>query len=111
MPFSKFGWLALAAAATLAGCASGDKTESPAAASTAPAATTVPNDGRCHAEGAQFAVGQQGSQALLDQARQRSGSGAARALRPNDMITMDYRSDRLNLYLDGSGKVTRAGCG
>lgn len=110
MPMKHLSWLMVAATALLAGCASGGKDDT--SASAAPAApAAVANDGRCHAEGAQFAVGQAGAQALLEQARQRSGSQAARLLRPNDMITMDYRSDRLNLYLDDSGKVTRANCG
>jgi predicted outer membrane protein len=68
-------------------------------------------DGRCHADAAQFAVGKPITPALLEQARARSGAQVARGLMPNDMITLDYRSERLNLNADATGKVIRANCG
>lgn len=98
--------LALAMMAVLAGCSSAAK-DAPASATSAPAA----GDGRCDAQGAQFAVGQQASKPLLEQAKTRSGSMMARILGPHDSITMDYRSERLNLNTDDSGKVIRANCG
>ncbi|MBD1553828.1 I78 family peptidase inhibitor [Pseudomonas typographi] len=109
MPFKQLSGLAIVATTLIAGCASSGHDDSPAAAPAANA--VVANDGRCHAEAAQFAVGQAGSPSLLDQARQQSGSQVARVLRPTDMIPMDYRSDRLSLYVDETGKVTRASCG
>jgi hypothetical protein len=98
--------LALAMMAVLAGCSSAAK-DAPESAASAPAV----GDGRCDAQGAQFAVGQQASKALLEQAKTRSGSMMARTLGPHDSITMDYRSERLNLNTDDSGKVIRANCG
>jgi hypothetical protein len=74
-------------------------------------ATPAVEMGRCSSEAAQFAVGQQASQALLEQARVRSGSMVARILGPHDAVTMDYRSERLNLNADDTGKIIRANCG
>lgn len=98
--------LALAAVAILAGCSSAAK-DSSASAAVAPAMES----GRCNAQAAQFAVGQQASRELLDQAKARSGSMLARILGPHDAVTMDYRSERLNLNADDSGKIVRANCG
>ncbi|GFM87732.1 hypothetical protein PSCICO_31310 [Pseudomonas cichorii] len=56
-------------------------------------------------------LGQQASAALLAQVRTQSGSNEARVLSPNDMVTLEYRSDRVNINTDASGKVTRVNCG
>lgn len=65
----------------------------------------------CKAADAQFAVGQNADAALLEQARQRSGSRIARILRPGQMVTMEYSAERLNLDVDASGKVASVRCG
>lgn len=96
----------LAVAAVLAGCSTGGDSgggqvpESPAG-----------NDGRCQASGADFAVGKMGSAELLEQARKASGSQMARILKPHDVVTLEYRSERLNLNVDEQGRVTRVNCG
>ncbi|GLO13506.1 lipoprotein [Pseudomonas putida] len=96
----------LAVAAVLAGCSTGGNSGgggSPAAA--------AGNDGRCEASGADFAIGKQGSAELLEQARKASGSQIARILKPHDVVTLEYRSERLNLNVDEQGKVARVNCG
>ncbi len=35
----------------------------------------------------------------------------ARVLGPNDMVTLEYRSERLNLNTDQAGTVNRVNCG
>ncbi|MDN7143098.1 hypothetical protein KC131_20820 [Pseudomonas sp. JQ170] len=97
--------MSLLAVAALAGCSTGgssSKTTEPVAAET---------DGRCQASGAEFAVGKQVTPQLLEQARKASGSQLARALGPHDVITLEYRSERLNLNTDAQGVVTRVNCG
>ncbi|WP_268796742.1 I78 family peptidase inhibitor [Pseudomonas huanghezhanensis] len=94
--------------AVLAGCSStsqpsGDSAQSPAAIDS--------GHSRCDAAAAQFAVGKPASPALLEQARTKAGAQTARALGPNDMITLEYRSDRLNLNTDQAGSVNRVNCG
>jgi len=88
----------------LAGCSS--TPESPAQES-----QPQPMSGRCEAAGAQFAVGQQASAALLAQARSKAGAQDARFISPNDVLTLEYRSDRVNLNTDANGKVVRVNCG
>ncbi|MBI6922775.1 MULTISPECIES: I78 family peptidase inhibitor [Pseudomonas] len=96
----------LAVAAVLAGCSTGGNS----GGGGAPAAAAG-NDGRCEASGADFAIGKQGSAELLEQARKASGSQMARILKPHDVVTLEYRSERLNLNVDEQGKVTRVNCG
>lgn len=96
----------LAVAAVLAGCSTGGNAGGDPT-STAPAG----NDGRCEASGADFAIGKLASAELLEQARKASGSQMARILKPHDVVTLEYRSERLNLNVDEQGKVTRVNCG
>ncbi|AGZ34572.1 hypothetical protein C4Q28_17765 [Pseudomonas sp. SWI6] len=92
-------------ASVLAGCSSGGHS-----GGGAPAAAAG-NDGRCDASGADFAIGKPGSAELLEQARKASGSQMARILKPHDVVTLEYRSERLNLNVDERGVVIRANCG
>ncbi|WP_462402336.1 I78 family peptidase inhibitor [Pseudomonas sp. Marseille-QA0332] len=97
----------LLVAAVLAGCSTGG---APKAGDHAPV-TTAANDGRCSASGAEFALGKPASAELLEQARQASGAQYARILKPHDMVTLEYRSERLNLNVDERGVVSRVNCG
>ncbi|MFC5499022.1 I78 family peptidase inhibitor [Caenimonas terrae] len=76
-----------------------------------PPATANPAPGSCDASKAQFAIGHDAGLAIQDQARERSGAGVVRTVRPGQIITMEFRADRLTLELDASGKVTRVRCG
>ncbi|MDT3715150.1 I78 family peptidase inhibitor [Pseudomonas soli] len=98
----------LLVATVLAGCSTGGSS-----GASAPAAPAAPagNDGRCEASGADFTVGKPASAELLEQARKASGSQMARILKPHDVITLEYRSERLNLNVDDKGVVTRVNCG
>ena len=65
----------------------------------------------CVADGAAFAVGRVYDEALREEARVRSGSKIARALRPNELITLEGNLRRLNLVLDEQGRVSKVNCG
>lgn len=93
--------LLLAAFVSLAACAA-----PPPAAPPAPAAP-----GSCDAKAAQFAVGQAYGEAIADEARRRSGARVSRALRPGQVVTLEYNSERLNLDLDAANRVIRVRCG
>lgn len=95
--------------ALLTGCSS--MSDSSAQAGDTSASTAETEYSRCNSDAAQFAVGKPASQALLDQARAKAGAQTARVLGPNDMVTLEYRSDRLNLNTDRSATVTRVNCG
>jgi hypothetical protein len=56
-------------------------------------------------------MGKPASAYLLEQARKASGAQYARILKPDDMVTLEYRSERLNLNVDRQGVVTRVNCG
>lgn len=112
MPCMRISFLTLLTVLALAGCSTsgGDK---PASA-TGNASAALPasaSSGRCDSDLARFAVGQQASSALLQQAQQRSGAQVARILRPADVVTLEYRSERVNLSIDAQGVVTRVNCG
>lgn len=106
MPWKLASLGTLLAAALLAGCSS-TSTES----ATDPVTTTDTGHSRCTAKAAEFTIGKQASPELLEQARTRAAAQNARFLMPNDMVTLEYRSDRLNLNTDAARVVTRVNCG
>ena len=65
----------------------------------------------CNAAAAQRLIGRQQSPALIQEAQRRAGAGAVRVLRPGQMVTMEYRADRLNIRVDTQGKVLALSCG
>ncbi|SDS79449.1 MULTISPECIES: I78 family peptidase inhibitor [Pseudomonas] len=102
----KFATLgALMAAALLAGCSTSSSE------SAKESVATDAGHSRCEATAAQFTVGKKASPELLEQARVKAGAQNARFLKPTDMITLEYRSDRLNLNTDNNLVVTRVNCG
>jgi len=105
MPFPRKTLLILMAALAASGCSTSGPSTGPSAAA-APAF-----DGRCNADGARYTVGKPISADLLEQARVKAGAQVARVLRPHDMVTLEYRSDRLNLNADDNGQITRVNCG
>ncbi|VVP89205.1 hypothetical protein PS918_03065 [Pseudomonas fluorescens] len=106
MPWKFASLGTLLAVAMLSGCSTAD-TES----TTDPVTTTDTGHSRCEAKAAEFTIGKQASPELLEQARTRAGAQNARFLQPNDMVTLEYRSDRLNLNTDANRVVTRVNCG
>jgi hypothetical protein len=95
-------------AALLAGCSS---TSESSAQPSEGSATSDTSHSRCDAAAAQFAAGKPASPALLEQARIKAGAQTARVLGPNDMVTLEYRSERLNLNTDQAGTINRINCG
>jgi len=71
----------------------------------------VPQGGGCDAAKAQSLVGEPESAAIAEQARQKSGARTVRWLRPGQIVTMEYRDDRLNLEVDAQGKIIKIRCG
>lgn len=93
----------LALGAAITGCAGYGPT--PAAP-----ANPIPG-GVCNAQPAQFSVGQNSTASVVESARQRSGAQSARILRPGQIITKEYNTQRLNLEVDGKGRILAAKCG
>jgi hypothetical protein len=89
----------LAAALVLGGCVS--------VAAQEPAVL----DGECRNEPlAQFA-GQEASQQLGADILRASGAKALQWINPGQAVTMDFRSERVRVTLDASGRVESARCG
>lgn len=85
----------------LAACASRPATPPPAAE--APMA--------CNADAAQRYVGQPATAANIEAARKASGATLVRALKPDQMVTLEYRGDRVNVLQDAGGLIERISCG
>lgn len=103
-----------AALAALAGCSSISLPGAGSGAPPAPApigASTAPVGSTCDAQGAQWAVGRSSTAKVVEEARVRAGARMARILRPGQAVTMEFDGERLNLQVDGAGKVTAARCG
>ncbi|WP_267393071.1 MULTISPECIES: I78 family peptidase inhibitor [unclassified Sphingomonas] len=77
------------------------------AAVVAPPAAVAP----CDAAGLQELVGQTADEALFATALKRSGARSLRRLGPDSVMTMDYRTDRLNIVTGADHRVTRVSCG
>jgi len=94
----------------LGACAAPDSQGSTAAA---PAAAVNQQEGHkeCKADAVQYAVGQQYTPELGEKVKQLSGSTVARTLRPGEVVTMEYRFDRVSIHLDDKEIVTRVTCG
>ncbi|MFS2032471.1 I78 family peptidase inhibitor [Polaromonas sp. CT11-55] len=78
---------------------------------TSQAPEPAPVSSRCNAAPAQFSVGRNADAALENEARTRAGAKAVRVLRPNQVVTMEFNAERLNLTVDDAGRVTRVSCG
>ena len=81
------------------------------APATGQAPAPAPVSGRCNATPAQFAEGRAADAALENEARTRAGAKTVRVLRPNQVVTMEFNAERLNLAVDDAGRVTRVSCG
>lgn len=67
--------------------------------------------GPCTSEGLESLIGKTRSAETEAEAKRLSGAKTFRWISPGMAVTMDYRTDRLNLDLDAQGKITRAHCG
>ncbi|TCQ08251.1 MULTISPECIES: I78 family peptidase inhibitor [Sphingomonas] len=75
--------------------------ETPAAARVAAA---------CNADSLGDLVGKRASDARADVMQKRSGARTLRWIAPNTAVTMDFRADRLNVYVDAKGRIERFTC-
>jgi hypothetical protein len=111
MPLALAATLALACAACATTTPEHDTTPTDPTANTPSAAAPPPMAAECQATAAQQFVGQKATPEVLEAARVAAGAAVARALRPDMMVTMEYRGDRLNLRTDTNDVVASVGCG
>jgi hypothetical protein len=67
--------------------------------------------GQCSADDLGDLAGRPADAALGADAMRRSGAARLRWIRPGDAVTMDYSAQRLNVHLDGQGRVDHFACG
>jgi len=79
------------------------------AACTTPA--MPPATGQCNAEGAQAFVGKIATASTVEAARKAAGAAITRTIKPGQMVTMDYREERLNVDVDAANVITGFRCG
>ena len=87
-----------------------------AACSTAPAAPPVVVHGEtpghtCVEGAAESYIGQVRSDATGQAIKGATKAAVLRWAPPNVMLTMDYRSDRVTVWLDDANKITKLRCG
>ena len=84
----------------------------PAAPADAPIADEAAGEADgCNAELVQNLVGELYTPELGEQARVTAGARVERALRPGQIVTMEFRSDRLSFTLDEKGRISSVSCG
>ena len=71
-----------------------------------PAAT-----GPCNAQAAQGYVGKTATAEVVEAARKAAGAQMARTLKPDQVVTMEYREDRLNVDVNATNAITGVRCG
>lgn len=59
----------------------------------------------------QALVGRKATGAVIADARRLSGARTHRRTGSDTVVTMDYRTDRLNIYVDARGTIERLSCG
>lgn len=65
----------------------------------------------CSAEAAQYAIGQKTSTELATELMRKTGSKTLRWIPPRSAVTMDFRSDRLNIAYDDAMVISQVSCG
>ena len=69
-----------------------------------------PASAACNAESLGDLVGKRASDARADMMQTRSGARTLRWIAPDSAMTMDFRADRLNVYVDSKGRIERFTC-
>ena len=65
----------------------------------------------CRNEGLARFAGRTATPALVAEMRQSSGAKTVRLVRPGMMVTMEFRGDRLTVWVDAGNRVIRVNCG
>lgn len=76
-----------------------------------PAADPAVPPTSCDATRAEWAIGQTLDEALLERARVDAGASQVRSRKPDQVVTMEFNGERLNVDVDAAGNVTGVRCG
>jgi hypothetical protein len=72
---------------------------------------TADFDSRCDADPVHDLIGEQLDDEMAVEARDKADARFLRITRPNQPVTMDYNSQRLNIDIDNAGVVLQVSCG
>jgi len=118
LPYRRTTLLAAPWLLVLCSCSNptGGSTGSNAPATTKPAAPAAPMapagaEKACQGEPVQYVVGSQYTPELGDKVRELSGSTVVRVLHPGEVVTMEFRFDRVSITVDATGVITQVTCG
>ena len=75
------------------------------------AMTAKPAASDCRADGVQSSVGQRYMATLGTRLQRTATARTVRVIRPGMAVTMDYRTDRLNVTVDDKDLITALRCG
>lgn len=73
--------------------------------------TPVMGAGDCDASKLTDIIGKTATDALVADAQKRAGARTTRVIKPGQPVTMDYRTDRLNIEVTERNVVTATRCG
>ena len=66
---------------------------------------------KCQASGTDHFIGQRGSRNTGAAVKRATKAAVLRWSPPNTMLTMDYREDRVTVWVDENRKITKVRCG
>lgn len=99
----------IALVASFTGCAG--RGQPAPAASPGAMGTTSPAERMCDAQPVQGIVGRSSTASTVEAARTQAGAQMARILRPGQMVTKEFNTQRLNLEVDATGRILSVHCG
>ncbi len=73
--------------------------------------TPMPGPVRCNAGAAQGFVGREARPGVVQRAKRSARARTVRVIRPDQAVTMDFRSDRLNVDVDRRNTIRGVRCG
>lgn len=91
--------------------ANDDVDAAPPPPTVAPNGTNDEQAAACDLDAIEYAIGKPFDEANVPQLQSESRAHQVRVLRPGDAATMDHRTDRLNIHLDGQDVIKELRCG
>ncbi|MEO6215712.1 MAG: I78 family peptidase inhibitor [Sphingomonas sp.] len=76
-----------------------------------PVAWPTPEPGPCTLGNLYRVLGHRATPAVVERIRRTAGAATARVLRPGQMVTMEYRADRVDVKVDAANHILSLSCG
>ncbi len=99
------------AALAIAGCSAPTKGDNDMSPTPPPGANRPTPEPLCGVALYERHIGEEATDSLISSIREAQGDKPVRVLKPGMAVTMDYRSDRLNISVNADNVITRFHCG